>query len=520
MLDRAAFRWLRPLALAAVLLAAATLALAWVFLVPVYQAPDEPMNLDYAWSINQNRALFRVHHTSYRELPDCSHPQTVYLARRIDPLLAAFNPRARMPREYGTLDYFLAVDREAPPRDATPIAMPNKPFAVYPYGYYSLLAVWIGGLHLIHDGPVFVFFGARIMSVVLLMISLLSIDATLRRLGIGRWKSLVLTGAIGCFPLTSFVASAIQMDNLTFTLVSLSFWLALVVRDEPERRGAMAFLGIALGALLVTKVHFFLCITVPIVLMLATRSVPGGRRTWKHRLETASLLIAPSLVTGSIYLWSTWGTTNYYAPTGERKDVLLDVLDLAKAATIDFYAGATHESFWGRFGWMDTPLVVHGRATTAVINFILQALAWVFLGLTLLRLEQVTSRLIRLACAGRARLALQMACSNPLINSYFLFTVFMFAIYIHTSNRFGAQGRNWFPLLLPIFLTGLVYAPKALSLGWTRRAFTRAILAGLVLYCTVGSFYALRTIERRYYLPRHSPFAYVLGKHPQARAAE
>ena len=76
----------------------------------------------------------------------------------------------------------------------------------------------------------------------------------------------------------------------------------------------------------------------------------------------------------------------------------------------------------------------------------------------------------------------------------------MFYLHIRLDNRFGAQGRNWFPLLLPIFLAAVVYAPKALTLRRVRSVFSTVIAGALLLYCLVGSYYALHTIQRRYYL--------------------
>ena len=113
-----------------------------------------------------------------------------------------------------------------------------------------------------------------------------------------------------------------------------------------------------------------------------------------------------------------------------------------------------------------------------------------------MRLAQVVRR-------GRPWSACRMAVSNPLINSYFLFTLLMFYIYVRVENRFGAEGRNWLPMLLPIFLVGLTYAPKALTLRPSRIAMSRLVLCGLLLYGIAGSYYALHTLKKRYYVSGH-----------------
>src|SRR5207247_591835 len=99
-----------------------------------------------------------------------------------------------------------------------------------------------------------------------------------------------------------------------------------------------------------------------------------------------------------------------------------------------------------------------------------------FLGLTLTRFAQVSRRLLAIFRRGRRLLALRLLFSNPALNSYFLFTALMVFLFICTDNVFGAQGRHWFPFLLPIFATSLIYAPKAL-----KRRSARTVLAALTL---------------------------------------
>jgi hypothetical protein len=294
----------------------------------------------------------------------------------------------------------------------------------------------------------------------------------------------------------------VQPDNLSFTLISVAFYLAVRAREAPDSLRWIGLLGLTLGALLITKQHFFLCVLLPTAAMLATRM---NGIAWRRRLELAVLLLLPALLTGSLHLWLTWGSTSYYdPPAAYTTNFFSYMLQGFKRAFLDYYAGMTHDSFWGLFGWLDTPLVIRGKNTTEAVQFIIQAFAWVILGLTLWRLEQVGSRLVRLNGRGRRGLAVRLAFSDPLLNGYFLFTAFMFFIYIRIDNRFGAQGRNWWPLLLPIFLAAITYAPKALMLRKSRLALSGVVTSGLVLYGAVGSYYALPSIEQRYYGPERS----------------
>jgi hypothetical protein len=262
------------------------------------------------------------------------------------------------------------------------------------------------------------------------------------------------------------------------------------------RRTPVALLGLALGALLVTKLHFWLCVAAPVLAMLAgeTGRLPRERRRW---LGGSLLLLLPSLALGGAYWWTVRGTANYFAPAAERAPPLL--LAVARGLR-DFSAGMAHRSFWGVFGWLDTPLQIHDPATTSVVRFVIHVIAWALLALTLVRIGQVACRLVRVARKGRPWPALRAALSNPVLNGYFAFTALMLFLYVRTGNRIGAQGRNWLPFLLPIFLAGLVYAPKALPRRPARVVFA-ALAAGLLLYGVVGNHYARATLRERYYAP-------------------
>jgi regulator of sirC expression with transglutaminase-like and TPR domain len=487
------------LALLVLMAAVAGLCLRWVFLVPIFQSPDEDQHFDYALAIYQTGGLFRLH-----DQPDCRlgnvHPYTCYLVERTDTRALPFHRDRKMPPDYGTRSYFDTLDRERPGRAALHVKHPPSLAWVYPFGYYTLLAGWIAVLFRLQDSLVFVFFGARLLSVALLMGSLAAIYGTVRELGQGRGFSLWLTGLIGFFPLTTFVASSIQPDNLSCTLVCVCFYLTLLARRTLDRDGTFILLGLALGGLLIIKVHYFLVTALPALAMLGLElrytGVSLGRR-----LRLVLVVGLPALLTGSVYLWTVWGSHNYFAAPAPHADGWTFVLTGFGKAFDDFFLGTTHRSFWGKFGWLDTPLVIGTPPIDRGIRLMLKVAGLGMLGLTLVRFGRVVAVVLRLWRRGRWRGGLRLALAHPVLNSYFLFTALMFFLYIRLDNRFGAQGRNWFPLLLPIFLTAVTYAPRALP-GRRRQAWLRAaVMAGLTLYTAVGAGYAIRSIQARFYDP-------------------
>src|SRR5438105_480393 len=151
--DKRHRRWQR-LGLATVIVATTGLALVWVFLVPIFQSPDELHHFDYALAINAHRGLFQARNAKYTDFKNLIHPYTYHLVERAHTNRVAFHPEQKVPPDYGTRAFYRAIDRDAPAWNTTPTDVPNALVTVYPFGYYAFLAVWIEGLRLIREKPV------------------------------------------------------------------------------------------------------------------------------------------------------------------------------------------------------------------------------------------------------------------------------------------------------------------------------------------------------------------------------
>jgi hypothetical protein len=506
--------------LGAIVVGASLLSLYWAFLVPIFQAPDEPSHLDYALSIYDTHGLLNL-----RDRPTeptyfaFAHPTTNYLVRKTGFLDVLFESSVGMSRDYGTRAYYADLDRNAPPTGSAPT---KNPFIVslYPFGYYALVAIWLAVLSPLHLSLVGMFFAARILSVVLLAMTLFLTYAVARELKLKPALALTLTAVIGSLPLTSFVSSYIQPDNLGFTLVTLSIYLSLRARRAMFAGWWVGGLGLALGTVLVTKYQFYICILIPILAMLVSERLFAPKRWGGQVLMPAALvaLIAPSIVFGAIQAWvlasdrpavgavSTNGTQFTISSAAFFQNLhggpvpffWYLVADLREAFYY-FYIGPSAHSFWGVFGWLDAPISIHSPQVSDLVQAVEVALTILILVLMLVRMENVVGRLIALARRGRRRWALRIAFGNPFLNSYLLFSVFMFGLWVLTNATFGPQGRNWLPYLLPAFSVGVIYAPKVLTHKRSRAAFSGAIVAALVAYCLVGGYYAIKTIKQRYY---------------------
>jgi 4-amino-4-deoxy-L-arabinose transferase-like glycosyltransferase len=522
------------IALAAIIAASMGLSIYWVFKVPIFEAPDEPGHLDYALNIYSAGRLISVREPlqAWNGPVEDRHVFTQYLVDESREESIAFHHSVKAPPGYGTREFYGRVDLNAPAEHSGGLAgTPRTHFGyltVYPMAYYSVLAAWMKLISVFSRRITVLFFGARLLSVVLLGCSLVLMYATARELHFTSGRALLVTGIAGLFPMTTFVSAYVQPDNLSLLLVMLCCYLALRLRRDPDNGRFLWGLGLSLGFLWATKYQFFAATSLPVFAMAIVDQMAGRRRKIGWR-KLVTVLIAPTLILMCVQLWIGYGAGAYPVFSQDHNTLHPDLAramrdgkwavvsflgDGAAYAFSNFYLkggsllnGSTFASFWGNFGWLDTPLTIMTPWKNAVIRNLIALLDVVVFGLTLIRLEQVFGRLISVARRGRWKRALCIAFSNPLMNAYFLFTVMMFGLFMVVRLSFGPQGRNWFPFILAIFMVGPDYASKALSQKVARRVLRLVVLGGLVLYCIVGSYYAIRSIDRRYYGPAETAFA-------------
>lgn len=478
----------------------------------MFQGPDEDAHFDYAFSIYAAGKLLNVREKApdpYRQ-ERTSSPYVSYLEVR-----AGFdNIRhlgfVKAPPDYGTDSFYRSIDRGAPPL-RTPGAWGPSQLVGSPFAYYLLTAVWMWAAHFFTGDNVHLFFAARVFSAVLLACSLVLTYGILQRLRVGRWQRLALTVVVGIFPLTSFVSSYVQPENLALTLVCACIYLALRLRDSPRSTATLATLGAAAGLLLVTKPQYWAGAVFAVILFL--------QGTWWlevragiDRLRTLALLVVPSLVLQAVNEWvvlgkparalpgsiSTVGPTYAAFEAAVRAGPVHLVHYVATYVGLtlqSFYVdGVTLSSFWGSFGWIDTPLAIPdwvARVRLAT-TFVVAALVIVHLALHLRRAA--------VAAWHRNGIAVRrLIAANPLVSSYLAFTTLMVALVVLTAGSIGPQGRYWLQVLPGVFYTVAIWGPLAAG-GRRLSATTSAVLLSMLLaYAAVGSVAALGAIQDRYY---------------------
>ena len=494
----------------------------WAFLVPMLEVPDEDIHLDYAWCVAASGRLLQVAEKPVVERrPDASlipvtHPDLWLLSTRTNFDGVHLHPASRIPPGYGSSAFFAKLNREASGLKASAARNPYI-LAEYPFGWYAALAAWLRLVNTFDSRLVTLFFAARMSSVLLLGFRVLAVFGILRELRVSKGRSLMLTAAVAFFPLTIAVSSSAHPENLSAALTLASIWGALVARREirsSTRRLPWIWTGLALGALLVTKYHFFAATFGAVAVMIAVEValLPKGERRWGFRLGS---LLLPCVVLAGVQLWVDWnGFTNLTADMQPRQTAQLwrsagpvrYVGAAVSSALHQIYGGGTcFQTFWGGggtagiYGWMDTPIVVGAPRFDVLFWQALKVGCWVVLALSLISAARLFARLRRVFRAGRRRRVVSLTVSNPLVSALVLYTAFYLALYVVTLDGMDTVGRHWYPYLLPVLWLGAFYAPKALRCGALRTAISTGLLAVLLLYSLVLVPFGERSVRRRFY---------------------
>jgi len=130
---------------AAVIVASAGVALAWVFFVPMLEAPDETVHFEYATALYSAGGLVAPRDSARLTIPAGRPvPYPKYLEDQSAVAVIAEKPDVKAPAGYGSATYYDSVDRDLQ-RDQTAAELFNPPLLrYYPFGYYLLDAAVMG----------------------------------------------------------------------------------------------------------------------------------------------------------------------------------------------------------------------------------------------------------------------------------------------------------------------------------------------------------------------------------------
>lgn len=493
-----------------VILAAGALAATWAYVVPIFQAPDEPAHFDYAISIFNAHRLIRASDGA----PDwIASPFTKYLMRASDFERIVERSPMRVPAGYGSRAYFAKVDGASPRLDAAQDSRGKVSYIVrlYPFGFYAIEALWMRAVSALTGSIVAVFFGARLLCIGFMMAGLYFNYRTALNLGIPRWTSVALVAAIGFFPLTSYVASYVQPDNLAYALLSAALFFATELRCQALRIAIPAALGVSLGLLAVTKYQFFVSAAIPIAVLLFIRlvQIKPARKTLVAAIAwfvapIAVLLAAqhfavdtPPPAVASHIADANIASLRATIAQGPATASAYIASTTGKAFIDCFVSGPCAATYWQVVGWSDTPIVLFSNGASMASRAIISLLSIACFAMVTFFFVRNALRVGFVAFRKRVAWAVRIAAADPVFNAYVCFIAIMFGLYVTSNDAYGASGRHWYPYLFAALLCFAWYAPRAVTRRY--RPVSAVLVGTLLCYSLFASGYALADVAHRYY---------------------
>lgn len=342
----------RALPIAAALAAYLLAALAYVFITPLWQTPDEPAHYNYIRHL--------VTEASLPVLEPGDYP-----AAYLEELKAGGFP---------------------PGSDIAPIRYEGHQPPLYYVLAAPVLAAFIGN-------PVSLQVHALRLFTVLVGLASLVVTYSL---GLGLWpgrraRAAALAATVALIPMYTAVSAAINNDALAVALTAAVGLLVLrTLTRSPIPRRRLTALGVLLGLCLLTKTTAY--ITVPLVVLALVLHGLRHRTPWRGTAQAALALALPAAL-----LWLPWigrnlATYGLSDPLGlARHDSIVTgqlttaelLAELSPLRLLIEGITLTFKSFWGVFGWMGVPmheqvyLVLAAASLTAVAGLGVGALQWV-----------------------------------------------------------------------------------------------------------------------------------------------
>lgn len=499
-------RWYGAALIAIVTLSVA-LATIWLVRVPMFEEPDELAHFDYVMAFFDVGRPFTVASARRGQIV-MTETRTLAAASRYR--RSRYDDRARY-AWYGSASYYAGVDRRAPgPSDRPPASGTEMPYVAffYPAGYYAIAATIARTAYVAtHGSLVAAFFATRALGVGCLGLSLLLTERLLRSYGIGRRRALLAVGAIGTFPLTSWVAGYAQPDNLTWLCLNATLYLARRWQRLPGSPNRAIWLGMSSGALFFVKQQFAIAAFAAVGAMVAGELI-AARSAVRARIALGTLVVV-------LVPLVAFGLSFRATPVGRLADAqrlfaghgstivplaLSSVSHFGLAcilALADAFVGPTaHDSYWFRFGFKGASFFPH--AVVLVLRFPLLLITLGLIVCFIVAERRIAARLVRIARRRSWRAALRLALGFVPATTYLVLTAILVGASVALDGGLELEGRYWLPVIVPAFLIVLLITPRVAS-GRSRRRLSEGLAWSAASYSLIAAPLGVASIQRAFY---------------------
>ena len=444
----------------------------WAAVIPIWQIPDEPAHYGYIQALGEDFSL----------LP----PQELRLSREIG-VVDDLTGLGAVPFHNDVTQPFTGRSRQGPQEEEVrelprslrvqDIVSSSNPAASYPSGYYfpaSLIYRLLGSQDVLT-----IMFGLRIFSAFLTTVTMLFSYLTLKRFFRDEATARATALIIAFSPMYIYMGMAVNVDVLVWLFFSI--YLYLLTRAFTDglsmRLNLLLALTVALG--LWVKQTFLLAIPFYLIL-LAFLNLRGMLTPGRAVVPVLVFFATIAALDGWLYLGDFIRTSATYGGGGETKErSVLGFIQHFRDSWPRYRW--TFDTFWGNFGWLDTPL------SQRSYDFLRWGSAVAAAGLVLYFITSTIRRKLDALPLFYLALSVTFIASLTLVNY----------INITKGGDWLLQGRYFFPIIVPIIALQVRGLTSWVSVRPLRDFVLLGLVIGIVLFQVDVLF---RYVLPRYYL--------------------
>ena len=430
----------------------------WAAIIPIWYTPDEPAHFGYVQNIGEGESPLDGAYLSRDVIRVIQLAEYGSLRSSID-ATQPFTPNRRTaPAEY-RIAALSPLLRTQPDR--------GNPADSYPPGFYAVSSIAYRLLR--SNDTLAISFALRLLSVMLTMGTVVFHYLTLRWYFNDETYARSATLLIALSPMYIFMGMAVNVDVLVWFLFSVFFYvLTRALREGLTRRHTLG-LSLVISFGLLVKQTFLAAIAFYLILLIAM-ALKRQLRMKDAAFHLATLVVVLMIVDGWLYLGGFIHTSLEVPP-----EYFSQVGQVPRPPGVGGYFAHFAErwrdyvwafdTYWGNFGWLDTP--VSG------------ALANTFRLITAIGFAGLLAYVARTVVEKRVDMLAVVYLSISLV-FLLLFTVVNYAR-ITSGESWFLQGRYFFPAI------ALTYALVLQGLTWFlrpahRRKVLQLLTIGMLLF--------------------------------------
>lgn len=444
----------------------------WAAVIPLWQIPDEPAHFGYIQSLGEDFSI----------LADAPLSQEITVVYVLTGLGA-------VPFHRDVTQPFAAGSQQGP-QEGTVKELPDSlrvqnnttqwnPAISYPSGYYlpaSLVYRLLGSQDVLT-----IMFGLRIFSAFLTTLTMLFGYLTLKRFfhdeAPAKAKATALIIAFS--PMYIYMGMAVNVDVLVWLFFSVYLYLLTKALTEglSPRLNLLVALTAALG--LWVKQTFLLAIPFYLILLVflnLSKSLTPSRTV----VPLLAFFATIAILDGWLYLGDFIRTSPTYAGGTETEEASIMGFFRHLVDRWPMYRW-TFDTFWGNFGWLDTPL------SQRSYDFLRWGSAAAATGLVLYFITSILRRRVDVLSLFYLSLSITFIAFFILVNY----------IRITTGEGWLLQGRYFFPIIVPIIALQVRGLTWFVNMRPFRDIALLALVVGIILFQVDVLF---RYVIPRYYL--------------------